>query len=88
MCLSKKAGYILSGHYNCKAGDAGFCAHVGALLYTLEKTKNSCTSDACQWDRPRPIARKPSPKRVKDITFAKTDKDKTNNSQYWLCATH
>ncbi|CAG2197425.1 unnamed protein product [Mytilus edulis] len=61
VCLSKKTGYILSGHCNCKA-----------------ENKNSCTSDACQWDRPRPIARKPSPKRVKDITFAKTDKDKTD----------
>ncbi|XP_069134924.1 uncharacterized protein [Argopecten irradians] len=78
VCLSKKSGYIIQAFCNCKAGTAGLCAHVGALLYTLVKTKDSCTSNECKWDRPRPIIRKPSPKRVCDISFRKTEKESGN----------
>lgn len=70
-----KTRCILLGVCDCKAGDVGFCENVGAHFYTLEKTKNTCTSEACQWGRQRNMARKPSPKRIKDITFARTDKD-------------
>ena len=71
----KKTGLIFSVYCDCKAGSSGLCAHVGALLYTLVKTKQSCISHECQWDRPKPIQRKPSPKRVSDIKFVKTDKE-------------
>ncbi|XP_063397961.1 uncharacterized protein LOC134708342 [Mytilus trossulus] len=75
VCLGRKFGNIFNARCNCKAGGAGLCAHVGALLYTLVKTKDSCTSSECTWDRPRPLQRKPSPARVCDITFTKTEKE-------------
>lgn len=37
---------------NCKAGAAGLCAHIGALLYTLVKTKKACTNNERRWDCP------------------------------------
>lgn len=75
ICVQKTSGYILQAACNCKAGAAGLCAHIGALLYTLVKTKKACTNNECRWDRPRPLQRKPSPKRVCDISFYKTDKE-------------
>ncbi|XP_062619310.1 uncharacterized protein LOC134280875 [Saccostrea cucullata] len=75
VCIKKKSGIVVNALCNCKAGEAGLCAHVGALLYVLVKTKNSCTSNQCVWNRPTPLRRKPSPKRVGDISFSKTEKD-------------
>ncbi|XP_062585923.1 uncharacterized protein LOC134247608 [Saccostrea cucullata] len=75
ICTVKTSGHILQAECNCKAGAAGLCAHIGALLHTLVKTKRACTSNECRWDRPRPLLRKPSPKRVCDISFYKTDKE-------------
>lgn len=77
VCLTKSTGHIMTGYCNCKAGHAGLCAHVGGLLFTLVKIKNACTSQSCGWDRPRPIQRKPSPKRVHEIKFStNADNDK------------
>lgn len=45
VCLGRKFGNIFNARCNCKAGGTGLCAHVGALLYTLVKTKDSCTSN-------------------------------------------
>ncbi|XP_071122530.1 uncharacterized protein [Mytilus edulis] len=73
--IIKVTGLIVSAFCNCKAGGAGLCAHVGSLLYTLVKTKDACTSNACGWDRPRSLQRKPSPNRVCDIKFVKTEKE-------------
>lgn len=67
--LVKSTGHILSAYCNCKAGEAGLCAHVGGLLFTLVRMKNACTSQECRWDRPRPVPRKPSPKCVCEIKF-------------------
>lgn len=39
ICVQKTSGYILQAACNCKADAAGLCAHIGALLYTLVKTK-------------------------------------------------
>jgi len=75
ICTMNKNGLIIQAYCNCKAGEAGLCAHVGALLYTLVKTKDACTSNECQWDKPKPLQRKPSPKRVCDIRFVKTEKE-------------
>lgn len=75
ICVQKTPGYILQAACNCKAGAAGLFANIGALLYTLVKTKKACTSIECRWDRPRPLQRKQSPKRVCDISFYKTDKE-------------
>lgn len=41
ICVQKTSGYILQAACNCKADAAGLCAHIGALLYTLVKTKKS-----------------------------------------------
>lgn len=70
---------IFNAKCNCKAGGAGLCAHVGALLYTLVRTKESCTSYECTWDRLRPLQRKSSPARVCDITFTKTENETQSN---------
>lgn len=75
ICVQKTSGYILQAACNCKADAAGLCAHIGALLYTLVKTKKACTSNECRWEHPRPLQRKPSPKRDIDISFYKTDKE-------------
>lgn len=75
ICVQKTSGHILQAACNCKAGAAGLFAHIGALLYTLVKTKKACTSNECRWDRPRHLQRKPSPKQVCDISFYKTDKE-------------
>lgn len=39
ICVQKTSGYILQAACNCKADADGLCAHIGALLYTLVKTK-------------------------------------------------
>lgn len=76
VCLGRKFENIFNARCNCKAGGGGLWLHVGALLKTLVKTKDSCTSSECTWDRPRPLQRKPSPVRVCDITFiTKTEKE-------------
>ena len=67
--LSKSTGHILFAFCDCKAGEAGLCAHVGGLLFTILKIKNACTSQQCRWEEPRPIQRKPSPKRVHEVRF-------------------
>lgn len=57
----------------CKSGLSGVCSHVGGLLFTLVKIKSSCTSQVCQWQRPRTITNPPSPKKLADLQFIKTD---------------
>lgn len=77
VCITKSTGHIMCAYCDCKAGEAGLCAHVGGLLFTLVKMKNACTSQECRWDRPRPIQRKPSPKRVHEVRFStNTDTEK------------
>ena len=70
VCIAKSTGHVMTAYCDCKAGEAGLCAHVGGLLFTLMKMKNACTSQECRWDRPRPIQRKPSPKRVHEVRFS------------------
>ena len=36
----------------CKAGQSGVCAHAGALLLSLVKIREACTSQSCQWETP------------------------------------
>ena len=55
VCLGIQIGNIFNDKCNCKAGGAGLCSHVGALLYSLVKSKESCTSNECTWDLPRPL---------------------------------
>ena len=55
VCLGITIGNICNAKCNWKAGGAGLCSHVRALLYKLVKTKESCTSNECTWDRPRPL---------------------------------
>ena len=69
VCLAKSTGHILSAYCNCKAGEAGLCAHVGGLLFSLVNIKNACTTKQCTWTEPRHIARKPSPKKVHEVRF-------------------
>ena len=67
--LTKLTGHIISAYCNCKAGEAGLCAHVGCLLFSIVRMKNACTSQGCTWDRPRAVQRRPSPKRVHEVRF-------------------
>ncbi|KAK3103673.1 hypothetical protein FSP39_020910 [Pinctada imbricata] len=73
VCLSKSTGHIIFAFCNCKAGEAGLCAHVGGLLFSVLKIKNACTSQQCRWEEPRHIQRKPSPKRVHEIRFVNSE---------------
>lgn len=43
-----------------------------ASFYPCEK-KSSCTSQVCQWQRPRKITNPSSPKKLEDLQFIKTD---------------
>lgn len=73
--LTKETGSVQFASCNCKAGLSGVCSHVGGLLFTVVKIKNPCTSRECEWQRPRTISNPPSPKRLQDIRFVKTDND-------------
>jgi hypothetical protein len=41
--LTKETGSVQFASCNCKAGLSGVCSHVGGLLFTVVKIKNSCT---------------------------------------------
>lgn len=41
ICVQTTSGYILQTACNCKADATRLCAHIGALLYTLVKTKTN-----------------------------------------------
>lgn len=71
--IFKEIAFVHSAVCTCKAGLSGVCSHVGGLLFTLVKIKNSCTSQVCQWQRPRKITNPPSPKKLADLQFFKTD---------------
>lgn len=43
-----------------------------ASFYPCEN-KSSCTSQVCQWQRPRKITNPSSPKKLEDLQFIKTD---------------
>ena len=70
VCLAKSTGHIIDGYCNCKAGAAGLCAHIGGLLFTIVGVKNACTLLESTWERPRPIANKPSPKRLIEVKLS------------------
>lgn len=36
-----------SAYCNRKTGECGLCAHMGALMYTVSKVKNACTTQGC-----------------------------------------
>ena len=77
--LTKETGSMQFAICNCKAGLSGVCSHVGGLLFTIKIKKNPCTSRECEWQRPRTISNPPSPKRLQDIRFVKTDNDSCNH---------
>ena len=85
--LTKETGSMQFASCNCKAGLSGVCSHVGGLLFTIKIKKNPCTSRECEWQRPRTISNPPSPKRLQDIRFVKTDNDACNdgNSDSQTC---
>lgn len=71
VCLVKETGKIDSAYCNCKAGESCLCAHVRVVtcMYTISKVKNACTSQECQWNKPRPL-KKTEPMKVMDIQFS------------------
>lgn len=73
LVLLKETAFVHSAVCTCKAGLSGVCSHVGGLLFTLVKIKGSCTSQVCQWQRPRKITNPSSPKKLEDLQFIKTD---------------
>lgn len=48
LVLFKETAFVHSAVCTCKAGLSGVFSHVGGLLFTLVKKKNSCTSQVCQ----------------------------------------
>lgn len=64
LVLFKETAFVHSAVCTCKAGLSWVCSHVGGLLFTLVKIKSSCTSQVCQWQRPRKITNPPSIKQV------------------------
>ncbi|XP_022312596.2 uncharacterized protein LOC111117719 [Crassostrea virginica] len=74
VCLVKETGKIESAYCDCKAGECGLCAHAGALMYTVSKVKNACTSQECQWNRPRSMKKKPDPLKVIDIQLSENER--------------
>ena len=73
VCLAKSTGHVVSAYCNCKAGEAGLCAHVGGLLFSLVNVKNVCTSQICRWNEPQPMLKKPAPRRVHEVKFSQDD---------------
>jgi hypothetical protein len=43
-------------------------------MYTISKVKNACTSQECQWNRPRPLKKKPEPMKIMDIQFSENER--------------
>ena len=67
---------VASGICTCKAGQSGACAHIGALLLTVVKTREACTSPSCQWKGPAGNPMKLEPARACDIHVYNPEKDK------------
>ena len=44
-----ETGMVQGGECTCKSGQSGVCSHVGALLLSLVKIRDACTSQTCQW---------------------------------------
>ncbi|XP_014666936.1 PREDICTED: uncharacterized protein LOC106808645 [Priapulus caudatus] len=44
-----ETGMVQGGECTCKSGQSGVCSHVGALLLSLVKICDACTSQTCQW---------------------------------------
>ena len=63
----KKTGCIYSGICTCKAGQAGTCSHIGALLIRLMHLQDPCTSRLCSWSEPRNVVSSKIPARVEEI---------------------
>ena len=49
-----ETGMVQTAECTCKAGKSGVCAHAGALLLSLVKIREACTSQSCQWKAPPP----------------------------------
>ena len=47
-----ETGMVQTAECTCKAGQSGVCAHAGALLLSLVKIREDCTSQSCQWKAP------------------------------------
>ena len=74
--LVKSTGRVESGFCGCKAGIPGVCSHVGALLFVMSKIQSACTSVLCEWQRPRTVKNRLSPKRLEDIVFVNPETTK------------
>ena len=44
-----ETGMVQGMESTCKSGQSGVCSHVGALLLSLVKIRDACTSQTCQW---------------------------------------
>lgn len=73
LVILKETAFVHSAVCSCKAGLSGVCSHVVGLLFTLVKIKSSCSSQVCQWQRPRKITNPSSSKKLEDLQFIKTD---------------
>ena len=49
-----ETGMVQTAECTCKAGQSGVCAHAGAVLLSLVKIREACTSQSCQWKAPPP----------------------------------
>ena len=74
--LVKSTGRVESGYCGCKAGIPGVCSHVGALLFVMSKIHSACTSVLCEWQKPRTVKNRLSPKRLEDIAFVNPEVNK------------
>jgi hypothetical protein len=75
VCLVTETGMVQTGECTCKAGQSGVCAHVGALLLTLVKICDACTSQACQWKAAPTGSIKLDPQQICDIRIFNPEKD-------------
>ena len=71
--LTKSTSFITTAKCNCKAGVAGLCAHVGAVLIVLSRiSQPACTSNPCVWTKPS-MKGESGPKMWNDISFVNTE---------------
>ena len=47
-----ETGMVQTAECSCKAGQSCVCAHAGALLLSLVKICEACTSQSCHWKAP------------------------------------
>lgn len=73
--LVKETGAMFMGYCPCKAGLAGYCSHIGALLFKVSAMKTvSCTSRLCSWTQPRNLSKSFAPRYLSDIPFVDPEK--------------